>query len=164
MIEVEVMPVMISPQTCSTPGEVCTSSVAFKLVMNFPRTSSTLGGMCVMDVEFMLGMNFPRTSSIPGEIGAVELGYRTVMGFSRLIPPRARVERLSWTFAGRAFRQASFPPGESGAEDCDYIYKAGLVGRIVSVCANGDWVTPVRISPQTCTELSPLGGSLSSVD
>ena len=30
--------------------------------------------------------------------------------------------------------------------------------------SNGDWVTPLQISPQTCTELSLLSSSLSSVD
>ena len=31
------------------------------------------------------------------------------------------------------------------------LYKADLVGRIASVRVDSDWVTPLRISPQTCT-------------
>ena len=100
-----------------------------------------------MDVEFMPGTSFPRTSSTPGEIGVVELGYKTVIGFS----------------------QIDSAPGECGAVELDFrrarvARKTVLVGWIVSVHVNGDWVTPLRISPQTCMELSLLGGSLSSVD
>ena len=52
----------------------------------------------------------------------------SVLGFPRLIPPRASVARLSWTSAGRAFCR-----GENGAEECDYIRPAPLAGS--SVCA-----------------------------
>ena len=77
----------------------------------------------------MLG--FPQIDSSPGESGAVELD----------------------------FRRASFPPGESCTEDCDYIRPAWLAGS--SVCMQ---TVTLQISPQSCTELSPLGGSLCSVD
>ena len=65
--------------------------------MYFPRRSATLGEMCAIDVGFMPGVSVPRTSSNPGEIGVVELGCRTVLGFPRLIPPRASVARKSVT-------------------------------------------------------------------
>ena len=44
------------------------------------------------------------------------------------------------------FPWASFPLGELCAER---LYKVGFVDRIVSVYADCDWVTPLRISPQT---------------
>ena len=90
----------------STSGEMCAIEVEFMPVMTVPRTSFTPGEMCTIVVEFMPPMNFLRTSSTPGEICAVELGSRTVLFFSKLYPPRARVAQLSWTFAGRASRRA----------------------------------------------------------
>ena len=48
------------------------------------------------------------------------------------------------------FPRASFPPGELCAER---LYKTGFTDGIASVYANRAWVTPLRISPQTCTGL-----------
>ena len=95
----------------------------------FPaRTGATPGELCAMDVKFMPVMNFPQTSSNPGEIGAVELGYRTVMGFSQIDSALSECSAVELDF-----RPASFPPGESGEKDCDYIRPAWLAGS--SVCA-----------------------------
>ena len=44
------------------------------------------------------------------------------------------------------------------------IYKAGFVGRIASICVDSDWVTPFRISPQTCMGLLPIDVALSHCD
>ena len=122
------MTAMCFPRKSSTSGERCAIDLDVTIVTNFPRTGATPGEMCAMDVEFMPGMNFPRTISNPGEIGAVELGYTTVMGFSQIdsAPGVYGAVKLD-------FRRATFPPGESGVEDCDYIMPASLAGS--SVCA-----------------------------
>ena len=66
----------------------------------------------------------------------------TVMGFPRMssTPPG------EMCMVELDFPRASFPPGES----CD------LVGRIASVRVDSDWVTPLRISPQTCPNETAL--------
>ena len=127
--------------------------------MNFPRRSSTPGEMCAVELDAMTVMSFSQKSSTPGEMCAVELDSMTVMGFPRnsSTPSKMCVAELD-------FPTASSPPGESCAEERDYLYKADLVGWIDSVRVDGDWVTPLRISPQTCTELFPLCCSLSSAD
>ena len=50
------------------------------------------------------------------------------------------------------FPRASRTPGERCAEEPG-LYKAGLGGWATSVCLGSDWVTSLRISPQTCTGL-----------
>ena len=72
-------------------------------------------------------MCFPRKDATPGEISAVEVGYRTVWGFSNIdfAPGEYGAVELD-------FRQASFPPGENGVEESDYIRPAPLAGP--SVC------------------------------
>ena len=72
-----------------------------------------------------------------------------------------------WFRPERVWRDwAGLPPGELSTSrewrGRVWLYKTGPVGWIVSVRSNSDWVTPLRISPQTCMELSLLGGSLSS--
>ena len=64
----------------------------------------------------------------PGEVDAVELEYRTVLGFSKIDSSPSESGAV-----GLDFRQASCPPGESGAGECDYIRPAPLAGS--SVCA-----------------------------
>ena len=91
-------------------------------VVSFPRTSSTPGEMCAIEVEFMPVMNFPRTSSTPGEICAVELGSRTALGFPQIDSSPGESGAV----------ELDFPPGESCAEDCDYIRPAWFAGS--SVC------------------------------
>ena len=78
--------------------------------------------------------------------------------------------RGEWTFPGwdtgcaeRLFPgrevcgRTGFSPGEPypGREvrGRTGLYKAGLGGWTNSVCLDSDWVTPLRISPQTCTGL-----------
>ena len=101
---------------------------------------------------------FPRRDATPGKISAVKVGCRTVWGFSYIdfTPGECGAVELK-------FRWASFPPGENGAEECDYIRPAPLAGS--SVCTRT--VTGSLLfgsPPQACTELSLLRGSLSSVD
>ena len=64
-------------------------------------------------------MCFPRRDATPGEISAVEVGCRTVWGFSKIdfAPGACGAVELD-------FRRASFPPGENGAEEGDYIRPA----------------------------------------
>ena len=77
-------------------------------------------------------LGFPWASYTPGEMCAAELDF-----------PRA-----------------SFPPRELCGRTG--LHKAGFIGRIASVCVDSDWVTPLRISPQTCTGLFPIDVALSS--
>ena len=42
------------------------------------------------------------------------------------------------------------------------LYMAGFIDRIASVYVDSDWVTPLPISPHTCTGLFPTGVALSS--
>ena len=120
-------PVTEFPRTDATPGEKYVFGLDSRTVPNFPRldatpgdrdvigrevmtvpilprTSATPGEMCTMDVGFGPDVNIPRTSSNPGEKSVGELGCRSVLGFPRLIPPRARVVRLNWTSVGRTVR------------------------------------------------------------
>ena len=125
------------------------------IATDFLRTDATPGERYVIGLYITTVPIVPRTSSNPGEISALVLGCRTVWGFSQMdsVPGECGAVELD-------FRRASFPSGENGAEECDYIRPARR-WLDVSVRSNGDWVTPLRISPQTCTELSLLSGSLS---
>ena len=134
---------LLSPMS---PGDGGVSlSLLVPLMGKSSRQSSITG------IGHSLAMCLPRRDATLGEISVVEVGRRTVWGFSNI----------------------DFATGEYGAVEPDFreisagrewrgrLYKAG---DYISVRSNGDWVTPPRISPQTCTELSLLSGSLSLVD
>ena len=79
--------------------------------------------MCTMDVGFRSDVNIPRTSSNPGEKSAGELGCRSVLGFSQVNSAQSKCGAVELDF-----RRANCPPGEIGAEECDYIMPAPLAG------------------------------------
>ena len=81
---------------------------------------------CVIGIDSTTVTSVPRTSSTLGEIGAVELRCRTVLVFSQIdsAPSECGAVELD-------FRRVSCPPGEDGAEECDYIRPAPLAGSSV---------------------------------
>ena len=95
------------------------------------------------------------------EISAVEVDAEQYGLFPTLISPRASVAQLSWTSAGRAFGRARM----ARKSTCDYIRPAPCTCTLAgsSVCARTVTGSLLFGSP-TCTELSLLSGSPSSVD
>ena len=117
------------PRTSATPGEMCTMDVGFRPDVIVPRTSSNPGEIsavelrCSTDIDITTVQIVPRTSSNPGAIGVVELGCRSVLGFSQVDSAQSKCGAVELDF-----RRANFPPGEIGAEECDYIRPAPLAG------------------------------------
>ena len=104
-------------------------------------------------VEVLPSTSVTLMSNDSGRRGCAGNGHSPGASF---ITDLARNARLYWTSpgelsAGRELR------GRTG------LYKAGFIDRIASVYVDSDWVTPLRISPQTCTGLFPIGVALSSV-
>ena len=96
---------------------------------DFPRVDATPGERCAIGLDSTTVTSVPRTSSNPGEIGAVvELGCRTLLGFSQIDSVQSECGAVELDF-----RRASFPLGESGAEECEYIRPAPLAGSSVCV-------------------------------
>ena len=145
----------MTPQRNLPPSPMSPGNGGVPLSLFVPLMGKSSRRSSITGVGHSPAMCFPRRDATPGEISAVKVGCRTVRGFSNFYfaPGECGAVELY-------FRRAIFPPGENGAEECE----AGPVGWIISVRSNGDWVTPLRISPQTCTGLSLLSGSLSSVD
>ena len=110
-----------SPRLDATPGDRYVIGREAMTVPIFPRTNATPGEMCTMDVGFRPDVNIPRTSSNPGEKSAGELGCRSVLGFSQVDSAQSKCGAVELDF-----RQANCPPGEIGAEECDYIMPALL--------------------------------------
>ena len=106
-----------------SPGD---GGVSLSLLVPLMGKSSRRSG--ITRLEQSPAMCFPQTEANPGEVGEVDLGYRTVLGFSQIdfSPSECGAVELD-------FRRVSCPPGESGAEECDYIRPAPLAGS--SVCA-----------------------------
>ena len=111
------------PPSPMSPGDGGVSlSLLVPLMGKSSRRSSITG------IGHSPAMCFPRRDATPGEINAVEVGCRTAWGFSNFDFTQGECGVVELDF-----RRASFPPGENGAEECDYIRPAPLAGS--SVCA-----------------------------
>ena len=111
------------PRLDATPGDRYVIGREVMTVPIFPRTSATPGEMFRMDVGFRPDANIPWTSSKPGEKSVGELGCRSVLGFSQVDSAQSKCGAVELDF-----RRANCPPGEIGAEKCDYIMPAPLAG------------------------------------
>ena len=126
----EVTAVPIFPRTSATPGEMCTMDVGFRPDVNVPRTSSNPGEISAVELRCRTYIDIttvqivPRMSSNLGAISAVELGCRSMLGFSQADSAQSKCGVVELDF-----RLAYCPPGEIGAEECDYIMPARWLDR-----------------------------------
>ena len=97
----------------------------------------------------MTDLGFPRVNCSPVEMCAVDSNF-----------PRVSCSSVEMCAVDSNFPRSSFPPGKLCAEQLDYIKWASRTGLYV----DRDWVTPLQISPQTCTGLFLLDVVSSSVD
>ena len=97
-------------------------------------------------------LGFPRASCTPVEMCAVDSNF-----------PRVSCTPVEMCAVDSKFPRARFLPGEICAER-QGLYKVGFVDGIASVYAYHDWITPLRISPQTCPGLFLFDVVSSSVD
>ena len=137
----------------------CIARLSRMLVLpltGYSRSFRGLGRTCILDLNAgeskapvrIMGderqTDFPRPQGCTGNGFSLGEPYpgREVRGRIGLSPGEP--------YPGRVLR------GRTG------LFKAGFVGRIASICVNSDWVTPFRISPQTCMGLLPIDVALSS--
>ena len=93
-------------------------------------------------------VNIPRTSSNPGEKSTGELGYISVLGFSQVDSAQSRCGAVELDL-----RRANCPPGEIGAEECDYIMTSLLTGSSDLEC--------LSYQGKDCIKDFSAGGTLS---
>ena len=104
--------------------------------MDFPKLQFLPVGVKVLpSTSVTLTSADSRERGCPGNGHSPGDSFMTNLGFPRASCTPGEI------FAGRELR------GRTG------LYKAGFTDRIASVCVDCDWVTPLRISPQTCTGL-----------
>ena len=89
----------------------------------------------------MTDLGFPRVSCSPVEMCAVDSNF-----------PRVNCSPVEMCTVDSNCPWSSFPAGKA-LRGTTGQYKAGFEDRLASVYADRDWVTPLRISPQTCTGL-----------